>query len=280
MNTEPRQLPYMSLSELYIDLLRTRDPSRGSALAGAIRASRPLEAHLLDRFAREGTGSITVGEGNWRGRTAWIGPQLPKTSEAGQLWLDTIELTAMVSVAREPPGADWHPDAIKRWTPLVGWLALHPVAVWQYRAYLTMAKVPDAASMRISRDAEETSPVTRVTGAEALSFADWMGKQLPSQLLWQGARGMLTDSFDQMWGTSGKEWFGYPEPDEDEATALSRQTLDADPYEERDAPRRLAPARRMLYGYRDSSPEIGFRTAVLDGIGLLTSQSNSPRYPR
>jgi formylglycine-generating enzyme required for sulfatase activity len=270
----------MSLAELYTDLLRTRDPSRASALAGAVRASRPLEALLLDRFAREGTGSITVGEGSWRGRTAWIGPHLPNTSEAGQLWLDTIEITVMVSVAREPPGADWHSDAIKRWTPLVGWLALHPVAVWQYRAYLTMAKVPDAASPRILRDVEETVSVTRVTGADAFSFADWMGKQLPSQLLWQAARGTMGESFDQLWGASGKEWFGYPEPDEDEATALSLQTLDADPYEERDAGRKLSPARRMLYGHHDLSPEIGFRTAVLDGIGLLTSPSNSLRYPR
>jgi hypothetical protein len=270
----------MSLYDLYIDLLRTRDPSRGLALADAVRASRPLEAHLLDRFVREGVGSVTVDEGSWGGRTAWIGPHLPKTSEAGQLWLDTVELTVMVSVAREPPGADWHPDAIKRWTPLVGWLALHPVAVWQYRAYLTMAKVADAASPRILRDVEETTPVTRVTGPEAFSFADWMGKQLPSQLLWQTACRMMGDSFDRMWGASGKEWFGYPEPDEDETTALSRQTLDADPYEERDGGRKLSPARRMLYRYHDSSPEIGFRTAVLDGVGLLTGQSNSLRYPR
>ncbi len=281
----------MSLTELYTDLLRTRDASRAAALAEALRAYRPLEAQLLDRFAREGAGSNTVGEGNWRGRTAWVGPQLPKVLEAGHLWLDTVEITVMVSVARQPPGADWHPDAIRRWTPIVGWLALHPVAVWQYHAYLTVANPSESVATspkfkrydvaRILRDVDETAPVTRVTGTEAYSFANWMGKQLPSQVLWEAARRTMgEDSFHRIWGTGVKEWFGYPEPDEDEATALSPQTLDADPYEERESGRTPPSARRMLYGCNDWSAEIGFRTAVLEGIGLLTSRPESPRYPR
>src|SRR5579859_4079516 len=115
----------MSLSQLYIDLLRTRDPRCGSALADALRASRPLDAYLLDRFVREGTGSVTIS--SQRGCTAWIGPQLPQASEGGQLWFDTIELTVMVSLSREPPASDWAPQALKRWTPLLGWLSLRPV---------------------------------------------------------------------------------------------------------------------------------------------------------
>jgi hypothetical protein len=272
----------MSLYELYVDLLRTRNQRCALALADALRASRPLEAHLLDSFVREGTGPVTVDEGSWRGRTAWIGPQLPKITEAGQLWMDTAELIVMISVAREPPGADWHPEAIKRWTPLAGWLSLHPVAVWQHHAYLTTAhpSAPVATVHRILRDVEETAAVTRLTGPEAFGFADWMGKELPSQFLWQSVHATMGETFDRLWGASSKEWCEYPEPDNDEAIALSRQTLNLDPSEERDADQSPPPAQRMLYSCNDWSPEIGFRTAVHHEIGLLTSQPGAARYPR
>lgn len=261
----------MSLSELYIELLRTRDPSHGSVLAGALKTSRPLDAHLLDRFAREGTGSVTIGEGSWRGRTAWIGSQLPKTSESGQLWLDTIELTVMVSVAREPPAADWAPEAIKRWTPLLGWLSLHPVAVWQYNAFVTMTK---GAPLRALRDVEEMAPVTSVTPLEAHHFARWMSKRLPERFLWESVHERMTDSFDRIWGTSVKEWFGWPEPDEDEAFALSPKTIYEIPSEQEEP---VPPARRMRYSCNHRSPDISFRTAVFTEVGLQSSQSSLKR---
>lgn len=261
----------MTLSELYIDLLRTRDPSRGLALANALSASRPLEAHLLERFAREGTGSVVINEGSWHGRTAWIGPQLPKTSEAGQLWFDTIELTAMVSLARPPPEADWAPQAIQRWTPLLGWLSLHPVSVWQYNAYVAMTKGPP---LRILRDVEEMAPVTSVTPLEAHDFCRWMSKQLPEAFFWEIVRDKMRDSFDRIWGASVKEWFGWPEPDENEAFALTPQTIDENPYEQEGD---VSPDRRMRYACNERSKDITFRTAVFTEVGLNPSQPSWKR---
>lgn len=271
----------MNLYELYVDLLRTREPRTALALADVLRPTRPLEAHLLDRFARQGAGSIVVDEGDWRGSTAWIGPQLPKTTLARQLWLDTVELMVMVSVAREPPGPDWSPNAIKRWTPLAGWLSLHPVAQWQYRGFLTVARpsVSAAASQRIWRDVDQLTPATGATAIEAFDFADWMGKRLPAQFLWESVHATMGDVLDRLWGTSFKEWAGYPEPDEDEAIALSRQTLLLDTNEERDADQPPTPARRMLYGCNRGWPEIGFRTAVHE-VGLLESDADTVRYQR
>jgi formylglycine-generating enzyme required for sulfatase activity len=133
---------------------------------------------------------------------------LPEATVAGQLWFDTCELAAMILVPREPLGDDWHPDAIRRWTPFVGWLSLRPVAVWQYRAFLALAKFRprEIASIhfktydpaRIFDDDDEARPVTRLTCVEAKRFADWMGKQLPEQDMWQAARRIRPDAIERL----------------------------------------------------------------------------------
>lgn len=264
-------------AELYFDLLRKRDRRRATALADALRPSQPLEAHLLDRFARDGAQSITIDEGVWRGRTAWIGPQLPDTNEPGQLWFDTVELTTMVSVPREPPGNDWLPEAIERWTPLLGWLSVRPVAVWQYHGYLKLAKPSGAAaiSQRIARDADETAAVTCVSGYEAYAFVEWMGKWLSDQVVWQTVRERMgQETFERLWGTSNKEWCAY----DSDAIALCPQTLYAFHKDEPDELR--PPEHRMVYDGLEWSAEIGFRSAVLDGVGLLESEPARPRYRR
>lgn len=255
---------YMSLHGLYADLLRKRDRRCAGALADALRSSRPTEALLLDRFGREGT-TFTVDYGSWRGHTAWIGPKLPKTQEPGQLWLDTVEIAAMVSVPSEPVGTDWHPEAIERWTPLLGWLSLHPVAVWQYHAYLQVASPSTvaAAAQRIFRDVDETAAVTHVSGSEAQAFAHWAGKWLSWQGIWQAVyERMGEDTFGRLWGTSSKEWCSY----DSDFIALSRQTLYTDHKDEPDESR--PPELRMEYEPNEWSPDIGFRTAIHHQHGL------------
>lgn len=220
---------------------------------------------------------MIVEEGSWRGRRAWIGPQLPNTSEPGQLWFDTVEIMVMVSLPREPPGDDWLPEAIEQWTPLLGWLSLHPVAVWQYQAYLTLAKPSMAAAVseRISRDVDETAAVRCVTGFEAYAFVAWMGKWLSDQLSWQAVHEKMgEETFRLMWGNSIKEWCAY----DSDAIAVSPRTLYADHKDEPDDLR--PPELQMVYSGTDWAPEIGFRTALYDGIGLLVSEPGHPRYRR
>lgn len=222
---------------------------------------------------------MMIEDGSWRGHRAWIGPQLPNTKEPGQLWFDTVEIVLMMSVPREPPGPDWSPKAIERWRPLWGWLSLNPVAVWQHHAYIKLAKpsMRAALSQRIVSDADETTPVTSVSGTEARGFASWMGKWLPSQYLWQEVHDRMgAEIFNRTWGTSGKEWCS----DGSGSIALSRETLHADIDLERDADDLPAPELRMLYSGGDGSPEIGFRTRIHDKIGLLVSEPGFRCYRR
>lgn len=99
----------MNLCELYADLLRTRIQRNALAFAEALRASRPLEAQLLDRFVREGTAlrrlMRVAGAAALHGSDRSC-PKSRKPARSGSVNM------VMISVAREPPGADWHPEAI------------------------------------------------------------------------------------------------------------------------------------------------------------------------
>jgi hypothetical protein len=280
----------MTLSDSYVSYLCAPDGAHASLISDALRASFPFEARLLDRFAEGGEATLMVEDGPWRGRPIWLGPKVPPVQESGQLWFDTIELTVMVLLTRAPPAADWHPEAVARWTPFVGWLATRPVAVWQYRAFLALVQfVSDATAeasfrvhdpVRILAAGTDTAPVTCLTAAEAKDFAMWMGKQLPSQDMWQAARRLMPNAIDTLWGQPRKEWIGYPEPEDDEATAMSPNTIESDAWEERDLDDIPPPERRMLYRYNDWSKNFGFRTAVFSEVGLLGDPAIGPLYRR
>jgi hypothetical protein len=283
----------MSLTVRYAEYLRTRDPAQAEQLATALRESYPFEAGLLARYAAHGETALTLDEGVWAGSRTWVGPQPPAAEEAGQIWFDTVELVAMVLVPREPAGADWHPEAIARWTPFVGWLSLRPVAHWQFRAYLEVAGIAPREIETIAftthdparlfgggADGDETLPIARLTCVEALGCARWLGKQLPTQQTWQAASHWRRDAIDLLWNGLRKEWIGWPEHDEDEARALSPQTLVADAAEERELNTPPPPESRMLYRYFDWSRHFGFRTGVLAEVGLYTRDVVSPLCPR
>src|SRR5436190_23146837 len=60
-----------------------------------------LEAQLLAPYAVEGSGRRIVEGGPWAGRVAHLGPRPPEAALAGELWLDTCELAAMILVPRD-----------------------------------------------------------------------------------------------------------------------------------------------------------------------------------
>ena len=283
----------MNLSDRYAEYLRTRDAAQAEQLATALRGSYPFEAGLLARYAADGATALILPAGAWAGRQAWLGPQLPAAEVAGQIWFDTVELTAMVLVPREPAGADWHPNAVARWTPFVGWLSLRPVAQWQFRACLELAGIQPREIATIGfmthdparwsgdgAEVDEAVPVARLTCVEALGCARWLGKQLPTQQTWQAAAHWRPDAIDLLWNGRRKEWVGWPELDDDEARALSPQTLDADAADERELDTPPPADARMLYRYFDWSRHIGFRTAVAAEIGLYTEDAVAPLCPR
>ena len=270
----------VSLADRYIDHLRARDSGAAARLALALRAVQPFDADLLAHFAEHGSCAVPTAEGPWQGRMAWLGPLPPEAPEAGQLWFDTVEVAAMLLLPRPPPEPDWHPDAIRRWTPSLAWLALRPVAIWQYAGYLALAGARPSDPARIVGQDDETRPVTRLTAGNAMACAAWMGKQLPAQNIWAAAQQLMPGAIEALWGGCGREWIGYPEPDDDEALAISPATLLDDPDIERDSDEPPPPPeRRMLYRYGDWSRNIGFRTAIFAETGLLPAETG-PRYRR
>ena len=289
----------MTLSELYIRYLQKRDAPAARALAQALEPSQPMTARFLAAYALQGAHEGIVGDGPWQGARAWVGPQLPAAPSAGQIWFDTCEVGAMVLIPSEPPQADWAPELVARWTPFLGWMSLRPVAVWQFQAYLDIpskrwakrsAKTAAASRtghvpydrariQQLGGGGDQTGPVTGMTAVEAKAFANWMGKWLPHQHEWQETRRLRPDAVDVLWNGLKKEWVGYPEPDDDEATAISPATIDADLGDEHDAGEPPPPERRALYRYNDWSRSFGFRTFV-HSQGLVDKKVDPHAYKR
>jgi hypothetical protein len=274
----------VTLSERYIRHLKAGDAPAAAALAQALEPSQPVESRLLAAYAARGAHEGTVEEGPWRGACAWIGPQLPAAANVGQIWFDTCEIGAMVLVPSQPPAADWHPDLVKRWTPFLGWLSLRPVCSWQFRAYLDVVvkRIPSDLSriQELGGGGDQTGPVTGMTAVEAKAFANWMGKWLPDQDVWREARRLRRDAVEVLWSGLKKEWIGYPESDDDEATTISPATIDAHLMEEHDRDELPPPERRVLYRYHDWSRWFGFRTFVHSELGLLGKRVYPHAYQR
>ncbi len=275
----------MSLSELYIDYLRAREyRSRPSlALINQLNESGyVLEGFLLNRYRDHGPGEAEVAlpDHAWAGARAHLGPELPASARAGELWFDVCEVGAMVLVPNDPPEADWSAEARASWTALRAWLSLRPVAVWQYRAFLALAKIgrmeqqlappfPLLDGERIAGAGDETRHAARLTCAEAAFYSHWLGKSLANRYLWLAAAHQLPRAVERLWGSAKKEWEGWG--NEEEAIAISPATFELDVADERDRADMPSVEQRMIYGEFDKSASFGFRTAVNIESGLFAS---------
>ncbi len=122
---------------------------------------------------------------------------------------------------------------------------------------------------------DETEPVTRLTYDEAQMAANWFGKVVADQEIWQAvARTLGAAEFGALWGPSRKEWAGSR--DEDLRIAVSAATYGDDPEDELESASPRADGDRLVYGEYETSAAIGLRTAVSAPIGLLDRLTSRP----
>ena len=282
----------MMLSNAHMAFLEEPAPVRAGPLCDALAANGlDLEAHLLGRYIEGGMGTtrIDLSDSPWRDLRAHLGPVLPADAEAGDVWFDPYEVVPMILLPRPPldPEEDVAPELLERLTPFVSWMALRPVAVWQYRTFLRMAPIAKRKTQIDSPfpllDAErilqggDTAPATRLTCSEATFYANWLGKSSAGLQDWEAAAAFLPgDAMHALWGPLRREWAGYSGFDESLCLVATPENFRLDPQDEADSdevpPREL----RMLYGEWAKPKGVGFRTEVSTQIGLLTKLTPDP----
>jgi hypothetical protein len=268
------------LTRLFTDYLASgRAPRPAARLAGALQAGGyRLEAAALS--GKAGT-TVSVAGSAWNGRRLWTGTQLPSDAQAGDVWLDTCQLTPMMLVPREELayGEDIPLQRLERITPFIGWIDERPVQRWQFGAFLTLAHLtPREVQLdpplqlldrrRLLQGAEEAS-VTDLTPDEARLCANWFGKAICHLTAWQAARAYLPATVMQgLWGEPSREWAGTF--DEGLHNVVSPRTIDADPSDEADADELPRVEDRTLFGDWAHPEGVTFRTYALTQLGLLT----------
>jgi hypothetical protein len=244
---------------------------------------------LLQRYGEQGPGLIEIDIENsvWKGFRASVGPHLPQPAKAGDIWFDTCELMPLILLPPEPlsPDDEYSPEALARMSPFRGWMALRPVANWQYAAFLNLARfgpreVQLAPGFRMLDPArilqgDETNPTTNLTESEAEMYAHWFGKSVCGQGEWQAASRLLTpEQMETLWNGLRREWGGTFQ--EGVTVVVTPTNIDLDLMEEWDSEAEREPADNIFYGEWDMPPEVGFRTRVLYSTGLLSSAGADP----
>lgn len=275
----------MPLPDAFSAYLRDRrnDEARGMLAATLEGHGYRLEARLLERWGGELTETEVDLEGSpWSGRRAWVGSVLPPRPRAGDIWLDTCELTPMLLLPRklDADPSEYAPGVLERLTPFVAWLALRPVATWQFVAFLDLARtvsrqvqipprVEPLDAERILAGRDDDAPVTSVMPEEARLYATWFGKGMPDREDWQAATAALSpEELAALWGSVGREWNGAVT--EGVYAVVTPETIEIDPREVLDEDPPLHSADRILYGELETPSDVTFRTHVSTQVGLRT----------
>ena len=266
----------MSIHETYRDYLRA------GARFGP--GAWPLATALLDN-GYELEGSLLLAEG-WQscgGREPWAGRAIhvsrcpPVDAAVGTMWLDTVEIVAMVLV-ETPSYRDSEP-------PRRNYLSLRPVAAWQFRAFLTCAAFVErylqekptrrAFACERTADGNELAPMTDMLHGEAQMYANWFGKGILPHGIWRDAGSQLGAAADALWSPalpdSWGEWAGYG-TQEETRIIIGRNSWRIDP-DDVDRLFEYDDDARPCMASSDSShfAEVGFRTAACAPPGALAS---------
>jgi hypothetical protein len=239
------------------------------------RDPRALAVALRDEgFALEGAFVERKGWHDHDGRRVFAGRRPPRDANLGDLWLDTVEVGAMIRMMR-PARVDCEP------TP--GWLAVRPVARWQFRAFVAAApiverivqvrpKEPSYAPARMAAG-PDAAPMTSITHGEAQLYTWWFGKTFPSGETWAGAQTLGERGAWALWSLGLREWSNQRcSGDESLRTRIGHDTWSQDPGEEFAAELEdveLDDESRLLVDENTNRPDLGFRTATGD---LLLTQ--------
>jgi hypothetical protein len=257
------------------------DPAAWGPLANELARDEPLDAALLRAYGERGPHATTVGDegGRWAGRRVHLGP-LPPSPSLGELWFDPCEAAAMLVVPDVPEESTrtWAPSARADWRPERSWIALRPVAKWQFAGFLRCAKIekrpyrgrllvrPLDEKRLLSGD--EREPVTSACLAEAALYWTWFGKRGALQDDWEAARRLLDDdAYRALWGAPGREWAGGL-AEEDAFAAITPDAVDIDYLDELELERDEPPAARRFFGAWEAPGGVALRTALAVRDGL------------
>lgn len=251
----------MTISEAYIEYLKA-PRANAAAMATALRsAGHEQEATCLVAWAADE--SVVLGD-----REVTLAAKMPIEIVPGGFWFDVAELTLSVQTGR-------------------AWISTRPTPRWKMRAFLALAPiekrevqvVPPYRALDPERllAGPENGRVTNVSHGEALLYSWWFGKSLASLLSWQEAlENLPSDLVATLWEGSTKEWVSYA-VDRDEGARVfatpSTLTLDPDEIAEEEA-ERPEKEHRMIRGEWTHEPDIGFRTSVLQQLGLFADVSS------
>lgn len=253
------------LRERFIHHLRTGAPADAAALAPAL-----LDAGYLLEGTFISHSGWCEGVEPWSDRRIFIGRQPPNDASLGELWLDTVEVTAMVFVEEPARGTAHLPKRV--------WLSLRPVARWQFQGFMAVAKIVSRQVQIAPRGlrsydparlhgGSELDPMTNMTQGEATLYTYWFGKVLAGRNKWAAAARTIGDRVESLWSPGLREWTGE-EFNEEHRVRISARDWQLDLVEQYHARGEEEDA-GVIVGEFDFDEDTGLRTAA--GSQLHTS---------
>jgi hypothetical protein len=229
------------------------------------------EALALDRYLRGDESEYCLMDDLWKDHRCFAGAQPPRSAKPGDIWFDIVELTPMV-LLRNLPGTSVHGK---------GWIALHPVYAWQFKAFMALVqvedereifKVPDIYQADRLVGTDDLSYITNIYHDEAMGYGLWFGKIIVEQPELQAARLYLApEKFARILPSFLRLWEFADSYHEMVRSAIGTDTLDKEVATEsylhhiganRDIPD------RMLYDERERYDNIGETTWLAHDIGM------------
>lgn len=239
-----------------------------AAFAAALRADGYQEGELLERAGWH-TGDVG---GQGVHQRVFVGRHAPADAAIGDHWLDTVEVMPMLRIELPAQGT------ARPATP--GWIAVRPVARWQFRGFAAAAPLvdravqvtPETVPMDPARLAggDDTAPITSITFGEATLYAWYFGKSIAGTHAWSGAAGALGDAVARLWTDGLYELGGYGFQ-EDERLRFGAATWRLDPDDDPGDDAAIVVDEMFV------AADTGFRTAG-DGSLVIEPTANLPTF--
>ena len=224
------------LPQCYQDyLLHILDPKTAIVMKEALHEGNlEEEAKAIQIYLEKGVGAEYVVEtGPWQSRKCIVSDHCPDATHPGDMWFDLVELTFMICIDTKLP--------YRR----AFWLSTHPVYVWQFRAFLDLARwiklhsafpVPSDLFSPERIDSQHVSSfVNDIYHEEGAAYALWFRKTMVADHLLKEAQTTLTsEEFAQILPPSLRLWDGLTPTEQDNdiyRQAIGIKELNRDPQE-------------------------------------------------